>query len=55
MRLHFLNSAVIANSKMDYCVIQWIEIHPVDSVIYLLKNWSQLCNLQFYSLRGESF
>ena len=23
----------------NYCPIQWIEIYPVDSAIYLLNNW----------------
>ena len=39
MRRHFFNSAVIANSKMDYCTIHWIEIYPLDSAIQLLNKW----------------
>ena len=30
------------NHYLTYCVIQWIEIYPVDSVIHLLNNWRQM-------------
>ena len=34
-----------------YCIIRWIEVYPVDSVIHLLKNWDLVSKI--YTLHFE--
>ena len=40
--IHGINYYPVISVRETDCIIQWMVIYPVDSIIHLLKNWGQV-------------